>query len=164
MKYILEISEEQAIALRDACEVCARIGMYQLYDICRMLPLSTPNALAISSEIYSKLWEMYLHYTRGATWYKSPEKTKVLWDLYQVVRQRIAFDTIPKGNIWNSLEYDDPFKTAKCELAKIGKKNEHIQKNGRVKSGNANGGKKNVRISGKQTKNNKGRNILHKNA
>ena len=155
MKYLIEISEEQADALRDACEICARIGMYQLHDICRMLPMASPYEMEKYREIYSKLWDMYLHYTRTMHQYKKPEQTNILWDLYQVIRQRIANDTHPEGNKYGTVDFDNPLKTAKCELAKIRRADEPVQEVERAECANVGGIRKSKRIARRKAKNNK---------
>lgn len=120
-KYILELSEEQLIALKEACEVSARIGMYQLHDICRLLPQKTEEEKQSHKEIYDRLWEMYLQYTRNMRNYKKPEITNILWDLYQVIRHRISWDKHPEGNTYHIVDFDTPMRTASCDLAKITK-------------------------------------------
>ena len=118
-KYILELDEEQAMALRDAAEVCARIGMYQLHDICRFLPDKTEQAKKNYDAIYQDFWDMYLKYTRdGMSDYEKPEISKILWDLYQVIRHKIAWDNNPKGDSM-SVMFDTPMRTANNDLAKI---------------------------------------------
>lgn len=115
-KYVLEITEEQAVAISNACEVAARIGMYQLHDICRFLPHS---GLGKEKEIYDLLWEMYIRYTNSMENYKKPEQTNVLWDLYQVIRHRISWDNNPTGGM--TVNFDRPLKTSRSDFASIKK-------------------------------------------
>lgn len=118
-KYILELSEEQAGALQIACEVGARIGMYQLHDVCRLLPSKTKRQHEIYDVVYKALWDMYLEYTRGSTDDRElAEITSVLLDLYQVIRYRLSWDRHPEGDTM-SVMFDTPLRRAKCDLAKI---------------------------------------------
>lgn len=117
MKYVLEMSEEQAVAISEACEVAARIGMYQLHDICRLLPQSSEEDRKKHQEIYDLMWEKYLYYTHGMHGYKKPEQTNVLWDLHQVIRHKISWDRSPAGG--NTVNFHNPLKTSISELASI---------------------------------------------
>ena len=118
-RYTITVTEEQAYALQNACEVAARIGMYQLHDICRFLPQKSNVEQASADEIYQQLWDMYLHYTQQVMDDRQrPPETVVLWDLYQVVRHRLSWDNHPEGDNM-SVMFDEPLRMGQCELAKI---------------------------------------------
>ena len=118
-RYTLTVTEEQAHALQDACEVAARIGMYQVHDICRFLPQASDVEKEAADEIYEQLWDMYLKYTQQAfSDSQKPPETVTLWDLYQVIRYRLSWDAHPEGNNM-SVMFDKPLRMGKCELAKI---------------------------------------------
>ena len=118
-KYTITVTEEQAHALQNACEVAARIGMYQLHDICRFLPQKSKVEQVSADEIYHQPWDMYLHYTQQATDDRQkPLETVVLWDLYQVIRHRLSWDAHPEGDN-SSVMFDAPLRMGRVPLAKI---------------------------------------------
>lgn len=117
--YILELSQEQAEALQQVCEVGARIGMYQLHDVASLLPMKTQRQIEVQDEVYHVLWDMYLKYTQGCMDDRQrAEITNVLWDLYQVIRYRLSWDRHPEGDP-ASVMFHEPLRTAKCDVAKI---------------------------------------------
>ena len=118
-KYTIEVTKKQAGALQLACEVGARIGMYQLHDVCNLLPWKTPGQREIYDEIYEKLWAMYLKYTNKCMDdRKRPDVSNTLWDLYQVIRHRLSWDAHPEGDNM-SVMFDPPMRTGEEELPKI---------------------------------------------
>ena len=147
MKYILELSPEQASLLQDVCEIGARIGMYQLHDICRLLPCSTENQKKNYQEIYDLLWEQYLRYARSSSSDGvKAEHSNMLWDLYQVIRYKLSWDRNPNGEPMNVM-FDSPLRTSKQKLAIIRSvPDEPVQKNARIKTSVSNSNAK-----GKQT-------------
>lgn len=118
-KYKIEVNEEQAKAISIACEIGARIGMYQLHDICRLLPYISDEDKQKQEEIYKKFWDMYLKYSREMNNYQKPEISNILWDIYQVIRHRIAWDNEPDSSPIKGVCFDKPFKTSECDLATI---------------------------------------------
>jgi len=117
-KYTITVTEKQAQALQNACEVAARIGMYQLHEICCFLPQKNKKERVIAGKIYKQLWDMWLRYLREAgSDDQRPPETVVLWDLYQVIRHRLAWDAHPEGGI--GVQFYEPLKMGDEELAKI---------------------------------------------
>jgi len=119
-KYIIEVNDKQLEMIRDACEACSRIGMYQLHDICNFLPNETEEQKLVYQEIYDLLWENYLHYTLSLSTNDrvKTETCNILWDIYQVTRHKLAWDKNPKGDNMN-VSYDKPMKTSKENLITI---------------------------------------------
>lgn len=106
MPYRLEITEEQAKVLRTACEVLARLGIGQFRDALAYLPLD--QELRTADDVLDwhadldLIGDILERYTIGNVngWNSSlsiasplvkPE-AKIAWDLFQVLRLRLAGD------------------------------------------------------------------------
>lgn len=121
--YILRCSSDQAKALSFAAEVVARIYTGQVDEIIRVLSWRIPN---LTHEQLSKIRDsvkqisfllMGSDATFGIGNVQIPEQAKTLWDLHQVIRNRIAWDEFPEGGI--QVWFDVPMKTSANPLAEI---------------------------------------------
>lgn len=139
--YRIDLTPEQARVLSQALEVFARLGIGQFRDALRFLPLdrtqgSPPSGWSHTlDEIGQMLAPFMVHWVDG--WSRSlgiasqdtDEGAKIAWDLYQVVRHRIAWDdAVADGTThgdkrkWPEMmgvQYDEPLKCSGQPLAII---------------------------------------------
>jgi len=121
MKYLIEVDEEHLKALQLAAEVVARIGIGQVGEIARVVGnVRLPQELEkdLKKELHPELGQG--HYGIGNT--KVREEANVLWDIYQVVRNRLAHDNLKPGEVPSfTVSFDSPMKTSNVDLIKIKK-------------------------------------------
>lgn len=87
--YQITVTKKQARILSEALSVFARLGIGQFRDVFADLPLDkTLPGWSHDIESISNLLSRY--YTRQCA--VSGNSKKVAWDLYQVLRQRLAWD------------------------------------------------------------------------
>jgi hypothetical protein len=124
--YHLHINEAQARVISHACEVLARLGMGQYKDALECLPLRehAPDGWHEDMEGIGHILKKHttvLHGVgayHGITSIKTSPESKTAWDLYQVVRHRLAWDAKPEGDAM-SVMFDQPMKTGDQPLAWI---------------------------------------------
>ena len=116
MDYELRITEEQAAVLRDACEMYARIGMGQIEFIAEHPALS---GTASCVRPYIRAAENAPHTVTLLN--EEAPRVRRSWDLYQVIRGRLAWDTAgnPPARPTIQVMYDQPLNTAGEPLADI---------------------------------------------
>jgi len=126
-KYNLTLTENQARVMKDALELYARAGMGQL-DLIGDVHLRKPNKLDTESfiELRTLLHKCEKVITKllGGGFFsissdETPEDCRIAWDIYQVVRHRLAHDREPKGG-W-TVDFDKPMCYGGEELAEIKK-------------------------------------------
>lgn len=138
--YRLTINERQAQTISKACEVLARLGMGQLDDALRELPMRGGiewerwhDDVRSVGQILSAHMPGNIdgHSLRlGIHSEKVSEDSQIAWDLYQVIRHRIAWDRatadgITDGTVraWDkgmmSVIFDKPMKVSTQPLGKI---------------------------------------------
>jgi hypothetical protein len=119
----LVLTFPQATIVEMATEIYSRIHMGQLDciacpnlvdDCTNMCKLS--NALRDLEPLVTGLGKN-LYY--GIESRKVSERAKIAWDLYQVVRHRMAWDMHPKGGL--GVCYDEPYQVAKEKLPTMSK-------------------------------------------
>jgi hypothetical protein len=117
MAYEITVTEEQARVIRDACEMYARVGMGQIGFISEHPALHQLQALmrdgvAVADGIAQ-------HY-RDKIEHPHADTTRA-WDLYQVVRGRLAWDAAgnPPARPTMQVMYDVPLNTTGEPLAAI---------------------------------------------
>ena len=133
--YTLTITEKQAQEISRACEILARLQMGQIDMALRELPLDKP--LDYQQQLYI---ENYLEslYRQDGERYDS-----VAWDLYQVVRHRLAWDrAIAAGEVkpngrrnWGTMMgviYDEPLRMGGEPLAGIEKVEKEVPERLRI--------------------------------
>lgn len=119
--YTLTLTEGQARILRDACELLARVHMGQFRHVVDEVVLHRENwhALKPAHEIADQLERVL--FPRGIKSADIQDRSRVAWDLYQIVREAIAWANVPPGAPRPSMQvqYDRPMHTSKTEpLAK----------------------------------------------
>ena len=118
MDYELRITEDQARVLRDACELYARVAMGQLRFIAE-LP-QAPSALLQSLRGALEIAERYMQPPADVQG-EEHDRTRRAWDLYQVIRGRLAWDAAGNPPVRPTIQvmYDPPLNTAGEPLALI---------------------------------------------
>lgn len=122
--YTLHLNAQQAAVISKACEVLARLGIGQFKDALECLPTTEfcPPGWHEDMEGISHILKKHTNITHGVGAYhsigghKTDERSKIAWDVYQVVRHRLAWDANPEGNPM-SVMFDPPMKTSKEPLA-----------------------------------------------
>ena len=119
----LVLTFSQATIVEQATEIYARIHMGQLDciacpnlvdDCSNMSKLS--NALRDMQPLITGLGKN-LYY--GIESKKVPERARMAWDIYQVVRHRLAWDMCPKGG--TGVCFDEPCQVAREKLPTMSK-------------------------------------------
>ena len=122
--YTLHLNTAQAATISKACEVLARLGIGQFRDALECLPLKefAPNGWHEDMEGIAHILKKHTTIMHGVGAYhsigshKTDERSKIAWDVYQVVRHRLAWDANPEGDRM-SVMFDQPMKTSKEPLA-----------------------------------------------
>ena len=120
--YTLHINAAQARVISTACEVLARLGMGQCRDALEHLPLRDTFPPGWHEDMEAIAHILKKHTTINGVDYhgigspKTSEESKTAWDLYQVVRHRLAWDANPDGNPMR-VDFDPPYKTGLQPLA-----------------------------------------------
>lgn len=140
-QYKITVNNEQLGVLIHACEVYARLGIGQFRDALECLPIDWKNrgenwheAMLEIGNIMSKFqhhnidgWRTSLSICADLT----SDRSKAAWDLYQVMRHRLAWDGAVRDGIvasvdsprdWSKMmgvHYDEPFKASPQPLAKM---------------------------------------------
>lgn len=109
--YQITLSKKQAETISAACELLARINDCQLGEVARAMGFF-PN-----SEEYKALDELgnSIKEKRGPK--EHTESSMIAWDIMQVVRHRVAWDTYPEGGM--TVQFDTPVKFGPEELITI---------------------------------------------
>jgi len=134
--YTLTITEQQARTISTACELMARLGMGQWPEALSHLPMQDSkrggdHISALLPYMAGLLvdgidgWGSHLG-IRGA---RTPETARTAWDLYAVIRHRLAWDAAVERGLtagefrnWRTMggvHYDDPEHIGKEPLATI---------------------------------------------
>lgn len=120
--YTLHLTQKQAAEISHACEILARLRMGQIDMALRELPLDKP--MEYEQEQYVRNYLRTLYRPGGR------RIDDAAWDLYQVIRHRLAWDRayaegIVKPNEprkWPKMMgvvYDEPMQMGDEPLAKI---------------------------------------------
>lgn len=118
--YTLTLTEGQALVLRDACELLARVHMGQFDSVVDEVVLHRTGWTDIiwkAREIASELERAVFPHGLSISSADIPDRSRVAWDLYQVVRGAIAWADVPPGvprPSWH-VQYDDPMHTSEAE-------------------------------------------------
>ena len=145
-KYTLTITEKQARALMDACELLSRIQGGQVREVFDKLPLRKDMDWGVYHEIQDELTKRMPEILKDGIdgWSSSfgvghpelPETHDIAWDLYQVLRHQLSWDyAIERGWVedlnsprdWNKMlgvNYDAPMHWGNCPLAKMERVND----------------------------------------
>jgi hypothetical protein len=134
--YTLHLNATQAAAISHACEVLARLGMGQYKDAMECLPLREfcPEGWHEDMDGIGHIIKKHTTMLHGVGSChpigsdKTSAESKTAWDVYQVLRHRLAWDAAQaeghpgEGNAspprW-SVQYDKPMRTSAEPLAWI---------------------------------------------
>lgn len=124
-RYVLELSERQAQVLSQAAELYARLGMGQFDKLDRFF--WKPQKSLDQARTYLDALRMIKNGSVNAhPSLRSAEVDddyRVLYDLHQVIRHRLAWDREPQPQGLRGVSYDDPYQMSKDEpLARIDEK------------------------------------------
>ncbi len=91
MKYILELTDEQAHALSRACELLTRVGVNQLDDVAWNMSEEAADIVRDELRGFSDFFR-----NRGMSYSirneKVPKNSQIAYDIMQVVRHQLALD------------------------------------------------------------------------
>lgn len=121
----LQLTEEQALVLRDATELLARLGMGQFNHLDHLPFLNErrfasgaadPTAFEEATKALRDLYfpELTGHQFLGMTHEDVDERAKIAWDTYQVIRHAVAWHKTPTGGF--TVSFDPPFKVSSTPL------------------------------------------------
>lgn len=113
-RYVLKISEAQAKLISVAVELYARLGTGQFMRLDRFFlkdfEQARPHLDALHILRNGSLQSF------GSIASKSiDDDYRVLYDLHQVIRHRLAWDRDPSGKESIKVDYDTPYRTSKKE-------------------------------------------------
>lgn len=131
-RYLIEVTAEQARVFQDATELMARLSSGQLDFLRENLPIKgNPDWSALHDDLHQVERILSRHLDRSSG-HRMRESSQIAWDLYQVVRHRLAWDQAkaegllnPDGsrnwhiNAMMGVRYDEPMLTGSQPLAKI---------------------------------------------
>lgn len=138
--YTLTVTKEQAQVLIQATEILARLGIGQFRDALECLPMRDflPDGWHEDMDSIGRM--LSRHMIGGIDGYRSSlgihhkdvsEASRIAWDLYQVLRHRLAWDRAAAEGIVESADaprkwpdmmqvhYDEPMKVSEQPLAVV---------------------------------------------
>lgn len=124
-KYQIEVTAKQLRVLVGATEVYGRLGLGQFWTILEHIctkPFSRFNEEFVDArDTLNRMGAAFLDMPPSSgPGIFNPDvhaRHKIAWDMHQVFRHRLSWDTNPKGDI--TVNFDDPLKTSEEPLAKI---------------------------------------------
>ena len=143
--YTLTITKDQAQVLTKATEILARLGIGQFRDALECLPTHEFMPDGWHEDMDSVGRTLSRHMIGGIDGYRSSlgirnkdvsEASRIAWDLYQVLRHRLAWDlAAAEGTVvsadsqrkWPEMmqvHYDEPSRVSEQPLALIEKNND----------------------------------------
>lgn len=123
-RYTLTMSAEQASVIIRALDLYSRIGIGQFEEVARVYETSRDLSFMQEEDLKTCLINAKVaagHPKNGSFGIHNivvSDKFRVAWDLQQVVRHRMAYDTRPEGNPMN-VHFDTPYQCSKEPLATI---------------------------------------------
>ena len=127
--YSLKLNEEQLNVVMKALDLYSRLQMGQVEELIN--PFSSPfsnrfvdrenveKAVSVLKKEYFP--ELTRDSYNGIFSDKTPETSKIAYDIIQVVRNRLAYDKNPSGGF--TVDFDDPIKSSGQPLPEIKKEN-----------------------------------------
>jgi hypothetical protein len=125
-KYTITLNENQLRLLSWACDVVSRIQICQLDRVADIIePKDDPNFAklhAFQDELlYLKRWfGLAPNASYGIFSEEVHNSARTLWDMHQVIRNRLAYDAhpgiTPQNRWWNgkfTVDFDEPFHADK---------------------------------------------------
>jgi hypothetical protein len=141
--YTLTLTDRQMHVISRACEVIARLGIGQLPEALRELPKPDSGIDWIEwntdCEAVCKIMSKYLPgningWNSNLSIHHADNGARIAWDLHQVIRHRLAWDSATARGItdgttrdWSQMlgvHFDAPSKTAEEPLATVGREQE----------------------------------------
>lgn len=137
--YILELTGAQARVIQRACEIYSRLCMGQLEHVTDITIWGEAEpkeehaieASRIRAHANVMKFEMF-GFQPAESWgiYQTPNPARTAWDIYQVIRHRLACDIRPTPERW-SVDYNTPMKCGDEKLPKISSPIDDCVKSGR---------------------------------
>ena len=126
--YTLTLTRHQAEVLSGACEAIARVGMGQISDALGYLTANRYDHDDLNDACRALESAARKYETAGIA--RAAHPSQIAWDLYQVIRQQLAWDrAIAEGIVkpgeprkWPEMmavTYDDPMRVSSEPLASI---------------------------------------------
>lgn len=112
-KYVLTLSREQAIMVKDACELFARLKIGQFDRITEMMLDYGQKDYHDKRYLANALLRLAACAILGSDEYRMPhmqhdELHHRAWNIHAVIRHCMAWHDNPEGNIW-SVNFDKPY-------------------------------------------------------
>jgi hypothetical protein len=126
-KYTIQVTASQVETISLACEILARLGICQIDDALDELPMIDPvdwsEWHALKDELRANIRK---HCDANLGIRKGRDRHKSAWDIYQVLRHRLAWDRLKdegkdKPDFYG-VSYSEPFKASEEPLAEIKEK------------------------------------------
>ncbi|MEI7482161.1 MAG: hypothetical protein WCK75_07415 [Elusimicrobiota bacterium] len=116
-QYVLTISERQAQLISDAVDLNARLGMGQFEELARFFWSRGGSMEEARSHIDSLrlIKNGSLNSSPGISSKSVDDDYRVLYDLHQSIRHRLAWDCDPQATVWKGVRYDTPRQLSKNE-------------------------------------------------
>lgn len=124
----LEMNANQASIIIKALDLYSRLGIGQIDEIKTTMDVTFRrrdplNNAEVDSHL-TALKELYFPELRGKSYYgifcgKAPEKSKIAWDLIQVIRYAMAWERSPSGGF--TVDFGEPIKSSLKEDLAIAK-------------------------------------------
>lgn len=117
-RYVLELSERQAQVLSQAAELYARLGTGQFDKLDRFFwkPQGAMAQARAHLDGLRLIKNGSLNAYPGIRSAEVDDDYRVLYDLHQVLRHRLAWDRDPQPQgMLRGVAYDEPYKTSKGE-------------------------------------------------
>ena len=133
VQYTIKVSAKQAAVLSRATELLARLGMGQIDDALRLMPISNLGDLWETSRAISKiLAARHGLKEHGIASHETSDDAKIAWDLYQTLRHRLSWDRAVADGVVEPLgprkipemifvNFDEPLQVGPKPLAEIKK-------------------------------------------
>lgn len=121
MKIQIEVSEKQAQIILEALDLYSRLGMGQMEEVDNLRSLLSRANIddrRERRELLEKLKKLYFPELSRNEYYgifgdKTPEESKIAYDLIQVLRNKIAYHKHPEGGM--TVDFGTPLKSSKTE-------------------------------------------------
>lgn len=128
-QYVLNLTQVQADALSFAADIVIRLYMGQTEEIKRLhMNRIFDLDQTTRDDMHKSLQRLQEIFVPGGGFHgihnkdDVPERARILFDLHQVLRNKIAWDRNPEGGI--QVWFDDPMQTSTMPLATIKDANE----------------------------------------
>lgn len=112
-KYVLTLTREQAIMVKDACELFARLKIGQFERITEMLLDLHLDDYCEKRDLANAVLRIAACALLGSYGYRTPlvqqdDLHYRAWDIHAAIRHCMAWHDEPEGNIW-SVSFDKPY-------------------------------------------------------